>query len=91
MPRAVARLQESYRIILNARNHLHLISKYKNDRLEFIYQEKLQMFLGYSGGEWHAYMRKFRCSEYHKKIYQHNDKTFQKNLHHLSATSINPS
>ncbi|MFA5806323.1 MAG: HD domain-containing protein [Melioribacteraceae bacterium] len=59
IPRAAARLQESYRIILNARNHLHLISKYKNDRLEFIYQEKIANVLGYSGDGWHAYMRKY--------------------------------
>jgi len=59
IPRAVARLQESYRLILNTRNHLHLISKYKNDRLEFIYQEKIANVLGYSGDGWHAYMRKY--------------------------------
>jgi len=59
IPRAITRLQESYRFILNARNHLHLLSKYKNDRLEFIYQEKIANVLGYSGDGWHAYMRKY--------------------------------
>lgn len=59
IPRAVARLQESYRHILNARNHLHLLSGRKNDRLEFIYQEKISNVLGYSGDGWHTYMRKY--------------------------------
>lgn len=59
IPRAVARLHESYRHILNTRNHLHLLSGRKNDRLEFIYQEKIASVLGYSGDGWHTYMRKY--------------------------------
>lgn len=59
IPRAVARLLESYRHILNTRNHLHLLSGRKNDRLEFIYQEKISNVLGYSGDGWHTYMRKY--------------------------------
>jgi [protein-PII] uridylyltransferase len=59
IPRAAARLQESYRLLLNARNHLHLLSGRKNDRLEFIYQEKIASVLGFSGEGWHAYMRKY--------------------------------
>lgn len=59
IPRAVARLQDSYRHILNTRNHLHLLSGRKNDRLEFIYQEKIASVLGYSGDGWQTYMRKY--------------------------------
>lgn len=59
IPRAVVRLQESYRYILSARNHLHLLSGRKNDRLEFIYQEKISNVLGYAGDSWHTYMRKY--------------------------------
>jgi len=59
IPRAVARLQESYRQILNTRNHLHLLSGRKNDRLEFIYQEKIANVMGYTGDGWHNYMRKY--------------------------------
>jgi [protein-PII] uridylyltransferase len=59
IPRAVARLQESCSQILNTRNHLHLLSGIKNDRLEFIYQEKIANVLGYSGDGWHAFMRKY--------------------------------
>ncbi|MEW6701927.1 MAG: HD domain-containing protein [Bacteroidota bacterium] len=59
IPRAAARLQESYRLVLNARNHLHLISGHKNDRLEFTYQEKIANALGYSANGWHTYMRRY--------------------------------
>ena len=59
IPRGIVRLQESYRQILNTRNHLHLLSGVKNDRLEFIYQEKIANVLGYSGDGWHAFMRKY--------------------------------
>jgi len=59
VPRAAARLQESYRHILHARNYLHLLSKHKNDRLEFSYQEKIGNLLGYKGEGWQIYMRKY--------------------------------
>ncbi len=59
IPRAVARLQESYRTILNVRNHLHLLTNHKNDRFEFIYQEKIAHVLGYTGDGWHTFMRKY--------------------------------
>ena len=39
-PRAVIRLTDSYKIVLGARNYLHIISHHKNDRLEFEQQEK---------------------------------------------------
>lgn len=59
VPRAVVRLSESYKMVLNARNLLHLISNHKNDRLEFDYQEKVANILGYSASNWHSYMKKY--------------------------------
>jgi [protein-PII] uridylyltransferase len=59
IPRAIVRLRESYRTILQARNYLHLLSNHKNDRLEFGYQEKIAHVLGYSGSKWQQYMRKY--------------------------------
>jgi [protein-PII] uridylyltransferase len=59
VPRAVVRLSDSYKMVLNARNLLHLISNHKNDRLEFEYQEKVANLLGYTGNNWHAYMKKY--------------------------------
>jgi len=59
VPRAVVRLSEAYKMVLNARNMLHLISNHKNDRLEFDYQEKIASLLGYSSGNWHSYMKKY--------------------------------
>lgn len=40
---------ESYRFILNVRNMLHLISKTRNDRLEFRAQTKIAKILNYKG------------------------------------------
>ena len=57
--RATARLQESYKFILTARNYLHLLSKSKNDRIEFVYQEKIANVLGFSSDNWHSFMRKY--------------------------------
>ncbi|KAF0151913.1 MAG: UTP-GlnB uridylyltransferase GlnD [Ignavibacteria bacterium] len=57
--RAVVRLSEAYKMVLNARNLLHLISNHKNDRFEFEYQEKAAILLGYSAGNWHSYMKKY--------------------------------
>lgn len=59
IPRAVARLQESYKYILNTRNHLHLISGHKNDRLEFVYQEKIASLIGLPSDNWHKFMHKY--------------------------------
>ncbi|MEW6507562.1 MAG: HD domain-containing protein [Bacteroidota bacterium] len=59
VPRAVARLQESYKFILGTRNYLHLISGHKNDRLEFVYQERIAALVGYTGDGWHKYMHKY--------------------------------
>ncbi|MBN1638036.1 MAG: HD domain-containing protein [Ignavibacteriales bacterium] len=46
-PRAVERLYNSYNFVLKTRNLLHIISGFKNDRLEFDYQEKIAKILGY--------------------------------------------
>jgi len=59
IPRAAARLLESYKFILNTRNHLHLISGHKNDRLEFADQEKIAYRHGYSESNWQNYMKKY--------------------------------
>lgn len=59
VPRAVARLQESYKFILNTRNLLHLISGHKNDRLEFVYQEKIASLIGWQSDGWHKFMHKY--------------------------------
>lgn len=59
VPRAVARLHESYKTILLARNILHIISKHKNDRLEFSDQEKIANLLGYGTDGWQVFMKKY--------------------------------
>lgn len=59
VPRAVVRLNESYRTILKTRNLLHLISDHKNDRLEFEMQEKIAIALGYTQANWQSYMKKY--------------------------------
>ncbi|MDP4173546.1 MAG: [protein-PII] uridylyltransferase [Bacteroidota bacterium] len=41
---------ESYKFILNIRNILHLISKQRNDRLEFNSQQKIARFFNYKKG-----------------------------------------
>jgi [protein-PII] uridylyltransferase len=59
IPRAVTRLSESYKLLLAARNHLHLLSEHKNDRLEFSYQEKIAKLMGYDGESWQKFMKKY--------------------------------
>ncbi len=59
IPRAVTRLYESYKIVLNTRNLLHLLSEHKNDRLEFYMQEKIAITLSYTSENWQTYMRKY--------------------------------
>lgn len=59
IPRAAARLLESYKFILNTRNHLHLISGHRNDRLEFSDQEKIAYRHGYTESNWQSYMKKY--------------------------------
>ncbi|MFA3782315.1 HD domain-containing protein [Melioribacteraceae bacterium 4301-Me] len=59
LPRAAARLYESYKLILATRNFLHLLSGHKNDRLEFSSQEKIARFFDYGENTWHSYMKKY--------------------------------
>ncbi|MCX7876026.1 MAG: [protein-PII] uridylyltransferase [Melioribacteraceae bacterium] len=59
IPRAISRLNESYKLILNTRNLLHLLSEHKNDRLEFNMQEKIAIALGYTPENWHSFMKKY--------------------------------
>ncbi len=68
-PKAVARLFESYKYILNIRNHLHLLSGNKNDRLEFSSQEKLSKEFGFGTDDSHQLMKKyFECSNIIKRF-----------------------
>lgn len=59
IPRAAARLLDSYKYILDTRNRLHLISGHRNDRLEFSDQEKIAYQHGYTENNWQNYMRKY--------------------------------
>ncbi|MBX3007281.1 MAG: HD domain-containing protein [Melioribacteraceae bacterium] len=59
IPRAAARLLDSYETLLFARNHVHLLSKHKNDRLEYSFQEKIGHFCGYAGNNWQNFMKKY--------------------------------
>jgi [protein-PII] uridylyltransferase len=78
IPRAVTRLQESYRHVLNTRNHLHLLSGHKNDRLEFTYQEKIANLAGIN---WHAYMsRYFESANTIKRFCRTMMKRFQEEI-----------
>jgi len=62
-PNAAARLRESYKVVLNARNRLHLTTGRKNDRLEFAAQEKIAAKLNYPGDPWQSFMHEyFRAS-----------------------------
>lgn len=68
-PKAVGRLHESYKYILNVRNHLHLLSGAKNDRLEFSSQEKLSAEFGFGNDASHQMMKKyFECSNIIKRF-----------------------
>ena len=54
--RAVGRLLSSYQEILRARNMLHLLNKRKQDRFEFVDQEKIAKIFGYNDHNWKEYM-----------------------------------
>ncbi len=54
--RAVNRLLTSYEELLRARNLLHLLNKRKQDRFEFVDQEKIAILLGYNEQNWKQYM-----------------------------------
>jgi len=54
--KAYKRLYESYKTVLNARNHLHIVEGRKNDRLEFDQQELIAERLGYKKNNWKEFM-----------------------------------
>lgn len=54
---------ESYKLILNVRNLLHLLNNRKSDRLEFSAQEEIAVTFGYSHASWQEFMsRYFACA-----------------------------
>lgn len=75
--KAVGRLYESYKYILNIRNRLHLLSGSKNDRLEFASQEKLSAEFGFGIDTSHRLMKKyFECSNIIKRFENTVEKRF---------------
>lgn len=54
--RAIGRLLSSYQELLRARNMIHLLHKRKQDRFEFVDQEKIAKMLGYHDHNWKQYM-----------------------------------
>jgi [protein-PII] uridylyltransferase len=57
--KAYKRLYDSYKIVLRARNMLHLVEGRKNDRLEFAQQEVIAKKLGYSNVNWKEFMHEY--------------------------------
>jgi len=57
--KAYKRLYESYKVVLRARNLLHLVEKRKNDRLEFCQQEEIANKLGYSKSNFKEFMHEY--------------------------------
>jgi len=55
----VASLLKSYKLILLVRNLLHLFSNRRQDRFEFISQEKIAIFLGFTEGNWKEFMLEY--------------------------------
>ncbi|GJQ63241.1 MAG: bifunctional uridylyltransferase/uridylyl-removing enzyme [Melioribacteraceae bacterium] len=58
-PKAAIRLKDAYKMVLNVRNRLHLITGRKNDRLEFSAQEKIANALNYQGDVWQSFMHEY--------------------------------
>jgi len=56
------RLLNSYKVVLNMRIQLHLISGRKNERLEFISQEKIAQTFDLPGDSWQAMMKEYFTS-----------------------------
>ena len=62
-PREFHKVLDSYKLILNVRNLLHLLNLRKSDRLEFSAQEEIATTLGYSRSSWQEFMSKyFKCA-----------------------------
>jgi [protein-PII] uridylyltransferase len=57
--KAYKRLYESYKVVLRARNMLHIVEGRKNDRLEFGAQEKIAKLLGYAKENWKDFMHEY--------------------------------
>lgn len=57
--KGVTRLLTSYRTILNIRNLLHIITGRKNDRLEFMSQEKVAQVLDLGSDPWQTMMKEY--------------------------------
>ncbi len=53
------RILNSYEIILRTRNLLHIVSKRKNDRLDFLAQKKIVELFDFDEEEWHNYVREY--------------------------------
>ncbi|MBN2570658.1 MAG: HD domain-containing protein [Ignavibacteriales bacterium] len=58
-PKAVDRLYNSYNFVLKTRNLLHIISGFKNDRLEYEFQEKIANVLGYENNSQLTFMKEY--------------------------------
>ena len=50
---------DSYAFILSVRNHLHLYTDTKNDRLEFTAQEKIAEHFGFEKDNWQDFMKQY--------------------------------
>ncbi|MBL1213557.1 MAG: HD domain-containing protein [Ignavibacteriae bacterium] len=50
---------DSYAFVLSVRNHLHLFTDTKNDRLEFRSQEKIAGYFGYDKTNWQNFMKRY--------------------------------
>lgn len=54
-----SRLLESYKIILGVRNLLHLISNQRNDRFEFIFQNKISKMFSHQDNALEIFMQRY--------------------------------
>ncbi|NOX17669.1 MAG: HD domain-containing protein [Chlorobi bacterium] len=55
----INKLEKSYKLLLKTRNILHLTNKKKNDRLEFVAQEKIAAEIDEFGGDWKKFMKAY--------------------------------
>lgn len=57
--KAVKRLLKSYKLILAVRNLLHILSKRRQDRLEFTAQKEIAIIFGYTEDNWKEFMLEY--------------------------------
>jgi [protein-PII] uridylyltransferase len=77
----IAKLQQSYKTILNIRNQLHIITGRKNDRLEFMSQEKVALALDMGSDPWQAMMKEyFKSTTILNRFYKTMVKRFKEEL-----------